>query len=264
MMSLDFLGQVVAWAARAEDRPKSVAVSGGEPALHPGLTQIIQLVTRKLTPEVSLVTNGLLLDAALLARLSDSGLRTLRLGIDSLDPGKSRPSPGLNPGVLLAPDLIKRAEDIGLKLEINTVLTKFNRRRFMEVLELAIHHRISIKFFEMVSVHKFGEDGSQGIMSTRAQVPLEEFTESLTARYPEAALTLDSTYRDANLVFTVEGTEVRFCRYLCDYGLCWTTGTRIDPGRNAYTCMSLRGTKRIEADIGQSLRSLSHGCVPSR
>ena len=116
----------------------------------------------------------------------------------------------------------------------------------------------------MVSVQKFGEDGAHGVMATRAQVPLEEFTEILTARYPKAVLTLDPAYREANLVFGVEGIEVRFCRYLCNYGLCWTTGTRIDPNRNAYTCMSLRGTRRIGADIGESLRGLRHECVPNR
>lgn len=42
-----------------------------------------------------------------------------------------------------------------------------------------------------------------------------------------------------------EGSEenftIRYCHYLCDYGLCYKTGTRIDADGSVYTCMGQRG-----------------------
>jgi len=52
-------------------------------------------------------------------------------------------------------------------------------------------------------------------------------------------------FGDANLNCFVNGVEIRYCHYLCTYGLCWLTGTRVDAEGYVYNCMVNRGIDRL-------------------
>jgi hypothetical protein len=67
---------------------------------------------------------------------------------------------------------------------------------------------------------------------------LREVDESLGA---SVLFRPDAEFGRANMTANFGDTEIRYCRYLCDFNLCWLTGTRVDPRRYVYNCMSNRG-----------------------
>jgi pyruvate-formate lyase-activating enzyme len=73
--------------ALARRRIDTVSLAGAEPALHPGLCEIVRHLRRRKV-RVALITNGLALDDDLLADLAASGLDVVMLHVDE---GQSRP-----------------------------------------------------------------------------------------------------------------------------------------------------------------------------
>lgn len=65
----------------------TVAISGGEPTLHPELCQIVEMIKRH-GFHVFLLTNGVLIDQQYLQRLKDSGLDSILFHVDC---GQDRP-----------------------------------------------------------------------------------------------------------------------------------------------------------------------------
>lgn len=218
-----------------------VTVSGGEPLLHPDLPFMVGAL-RSQAARVTLVSNGVLLTPSLLGRLADGGLSKFRLGLDSLRPGKPRPSKGY----LSSPFDPEALVDLVLKhrvpVDLNVVLTKFNVREVGPLVRLAVDRGLNIKFFEHVEVGRHGSNGVGGMMSAHPQVPEQEFFSRVDAAldHPvEFAPTVD--FGSANLAAHIGDTEIRYCRYLCPFGLCWITGTRVDAEGFVYTCMANRG-----------------------
>ena len=74
-------------AMQVSRRLHTVTIGGGEPTLHPQLTDIVAAIRRR-GLRVALMTNGLLLDEARLANLRDAGLDLVLLHIDA---GQTRP-----------------------------------------------------------------------------------------------------------------------------------------------------------------------------
>jgi GTP 3',8-cyclase len=58
-------------------------------------------------------------------------------------------------------------------------------------------------------------------------------------------------FGSANLAAVVAGSEIRYCRYLCPFNLCWVTGTRLDPWGFVFNCMVNRGLDRITPSMGR-------------
>jgi len=114
-----------------------------------------------------------------------------------------------------------------------------------------VDHTVSVKFFEHVEVYTFGDGGRGGAMASAPHVTYDEFRhrvdESLGA---QVTFRPHAEFGDANMAAFIGGTEIRYCRYLCDFGLCWLTGTRVDARRYVYNCMSNRGLDRMP--IGSS------------
>jgi MoaA/NifB/PqqE/SkfB family radical SAM enzyme len=64
-----------------------VCMHGGEPLLHPEITDLVAYAARK--SQVSMITNGLLLTDALVDKLNDAGLFALQVSVDALAPDRS-------------------------------------------------------------------------------------------------------------------------------------------------------------------------------
>lgn len=69
-------------------RTCNIALLGGEPLLHSRIDDVIRYAGRK--SQVSMTTNGFLLDDDMIARLGDAGLSNLQLSIDALKPDRAR------------------------------------------------------------------------------------------------------------------------------------------------------------------------------
>jgi pyruvate-formate lyase-activating enzyme len=103
---------------------EKVVFSGGEPALHPSLDEILTHYS-KLVPERVLITNGLLLDQEMAARLLAAGATAFTFSLDSIDPHRFKANRGL-PAKSLAriiENLRGAAEGRTFGLGINAVVT---------------------------------------------------------------------------------------------------------------------------------------------
>ncbi len=65
----------------------SVAFTGGEPLLHPGIPELVRYARRRM-PGVGLITNGYLLTASLTEALNEAKLSWLQISIDGLEPNE--------------------------------------------------------------------------------------------------------------------------------------------------------------------------------
>jgi cyclic pyranopterin phosphate synthase len=220
-------------------------VSGGEPLLHARLAEIIS-IARSFSSSVTMVSNGLLADESRLASLESAGLHKLRLGIDSLRATKPRPSKGYLEEPFQIEVLLTAARKLGLEIDMNVVITKFNRLELGQLAQFAVDHSLSIKFFEHVDVDEFGGAGLGGLMNARPQVAYEDFISQLaTSIGPDIALSASGQFGEANVSCVVGNSEIRYCRYLCSYDLCWLTGTRVDAQGYVYNCMVNRGIDQL-------------------
>lgn len=64
-------------------RAVSITLLGGEPLLHPDLASIVSYANRR--SQVSITTNGFLLEPDIISGLNDAGLSTLQLSIDAME-----------------------------------------------------------------------------------------------------------------------------------------------------------------------------------
>lgn len=229
--------------------PRSVTFTGGEALLHPHLDQFVRTIKSR-CPSVTLVTNGILLDEARLHRLVDAGITKIRFGVDSLAGEKSRPSSGLFPA-MNAQQRIAAIRESGVGLELNIVLTKFNLAEIPEIFRFCADHGISAKIFEYVEVERFGTAVSSAEMQRKPVIEFSEFEKLLQKSGVTFHTAEAGGFHGANYVITAAGFSWRYCRYLCPFGLCYMTGTRIDPMGAAYVCMEKRFVETIS--IGDSL-----------
>jgi MoaA/NifB/PqqE/SkfB family radical SAM enzyme len=65
-------------------RCQNVALLGGEPLLHSKIHDVVRYATAR--AQVSITTNGLLLDRSMIERLGDAGLANLQVSIDAVRP----------------------------------------------------------------------------------------------------------------------------------------------------------------------------------
>ena len=148
-LELDMISSVAHAARHIGARAKEVTVSGGEPLLHDQLADIVAIAA-SFSDTVTMVSNGLLADRQRLAPLVSSGLSKLRLGVDSLRATKPRPSKGYLEQPFHVVDVLHTANDLGLTVDINVVITKFNRTELGHLAQFAIEQGLSIKFFRPV------------------------------------------------------------------------------------------------------------------
>lgn len=108
--------------AQAARRVHTVSIAGAEPTLHPKLPEIVGIVRRR-GLRAALITNGLRLDNALLARLGDAGLDIVMTHVDE---GQQRPDLPRNPTGedvnALRLDITRRVADHGIDAGLCTTL----------------------------------------------------------------------------------------------------------------------------------------------
>jgi cyclic pyranopterin phosphate synthase len=244
-LELDVISSIARSFGQAGVRANEVTISGGEPLLHDRLADIVT-VAASFSDAVTMVSNGLLADQRRLAPLVSAGLRKLRLGVDSLRTRKPRPSKGYLESPFHVADVLDQAVQLGLDVDMNVVITRFNRRELGQLAVFAVEHGLSIKFFEHVDVDEFGGGGSGGVMLSRPHVKFDEFAQELESSIGSTISFAESDqFGESNVRCFVGGSEIRYCRYLCDYRLCWLTGTRVDASGYVYNCMVNRGIDRL-------------------
>ena len=64
---------------------ETVRLTGGEPLLYPDLPLLVKGITRMGIPDISITTNGLLLDRKA-KELKEAGLQSVNVSLDAVDP----------------------------------------------------------------------------------------------------------------------------------------------------------------------------------
>jgi GTP 3',8-cyclase len=249
-LELEMLDVVARSLKLARIRANEVTVSGGEPLLHGQLAEIVAIAST-FSNEVTMVSNALLVDDQRLSPLVDAGLRKLRVGVDSLSATKPRPSKGYLEQPFNLRDVLQTATALGLAVDLNVVITKFNRRELGQLAKFAVDHDLSIKFFEHVDVDEFGAAGRGGAMASRPHVEFDDFRQQIQQHIgSNVKFTAAGQFGEANVSCVIRNSEIRYCRYLCNFNLCWLTGTRVDARGYVYNCMVNRGLDQLDASAG--------------
>ena len=194
----------------------------------------------KYSSKRTLVTNGLLLDDKILERIKDSGITKIRLGVDSITESKSRPTSGKRQNRPIK-EVIEMLLQTKTHFELNVVLSEFNAAEIEKIIKLCVNNKISAKFFELVEVEEYGDMAKEARIKSKEAIPYSIFREIALNYVTTMERSVDMG--EANVIFDGSGENftIRYCRYLCDYGLCYKTGTRIDANGSVYTCMGQRG-----------------------
>lgn len=247
LMGMDLVGEIEELARDSLGNLREVTISGGEPLLHPRVDTIIARFVA-LNVKVTMVTNAVLLDDQKIRSLKAAGLSKVRIGLDSLKQGKPRPSPGYLPDANSVPATVDAVLAAGLPVEINTVVTKNNRDELTALIRFAVSRGLSIKFFEHVEVVEYGAVASTGLMRAKPHISFEEFKALLSDDGMDLSFEPSRDNGPANEVARIGAGTLRYCRYLCQFGLCWTTGTRVDAMRYVYSCMVNRGLDQLASE----------------
>lgn len=147
---LERMVEVVAWIGRRYPLEK-VRITGGEPTLRRGLSELIRLLSpMSMVPEVAMTTNGVLLER-LAPQLADAGLARVNISLDTLDPERySEITRGGRVEDAVAG--IRAALDAGLTpIRLNSVLRRSSWREDVPaLLDFAREHRVEPRFLELM------------------------------------------------------------------------------------------------------------------
>jgi cyclic pyranopterin phosphate synthase len=177
-LSIAELAESVAWL-RQFTPIEVVKLTGGEPLLRAGLTELIsRLVAVEGIREVSMTTNGSLLPEWA-GRLKAAGLARVNISLDSVDPSRfSEVSRGARLENTIAG--IHAAIRSGLSpVKLNAVLQRSTWRQDVPLLlDLAAKHGLEIRFIELMRM------GSERAWCESEMVSVEEVMGWLATRSP--------------------------------------------------------------------------------
>src|SRR5260221_9288261 len=143
-------------------RAANIALLGGEPLLHSRIDDVVRHAARR--AQVSMTTNGFLLDRKMIDRLGDAGLANLQVSIDALRPDESRYVQKTLHS--LRPKLDRLASHARFEVHVTTVLCSETLAEFDELMGQLEQYpfRISVNI-----VHdEHGQVGVQGPAFERA------------------------------------------------------------------------------------------------
>lgn len=196
--------------AATRSKLHTVVISGAETTLHPGLCDIVAMVHRH-GLKTTLVSNGLLLDDAYLARLKAAGLDTIMFHVDE---GQRRPDLPANPGREdfdgLRASLAKRIHDHGIAPAMVVTLYRESLAHFAELIRffLASEHTnllLVTHYIDFAAVVRVARERAAAATTPQAQAgppctfPPDRTTNEECIRIMQDALGLEpSTYIPAS------------------------------------------------------------------
>ncbi|MFN8531949.1 MAG: radical SAM protein [Dehalococcoidia bacterium] len=154
-MSLEQVGRL---SARLKDQQiyvSSLVISGGEPTIHPHLTEIVRIL-RDSADAISMVTNGLALNYTKIDALASAGMRYIKFGIDAVDEilmtkGPLQRLPKHNPQRTVLSNALY-AKHIMPGSHLNTVISSYNIAKLRDLITWCDEHEIGAKFLELIEV----------------------------------------------------------------------------------------------------------------
>jgi MoaA/NifB/PqqE/SkfB family radical SAM enzyme len=123
--------------ATAQELHPILILSGGEPLFRKDLFTIAAYaVERGLL--VALASNGTLIDAAVAAKIRDSGIRRVAVSLDGVDAATHDGFRGISGSFEAAIRGMNQVRSVGVSTQINTTITRRNVHQLPEMLDLAL------------------------------------------------------------------------------------------------------------------------------
>ena len=176
-------------------------VTGGEPLVTPKFDQFLRHVTELGLSDISITTNGQLLQRKLPVLLA-CGLKRINVSLDTLDAERFRAIArgGDLPSVLAG---IEGALQAGLKVKINMVpLRRANHAQILPLLEFCLERGIELRYIELMRMGHL----ARGNDFARDYIPMQEILDLIATRY--AFERTDAPYDSTSIRFAIPGQGV--------------------------------------------------------
>jgi cyclic pyranopterin phosphate synthase len=149
---------------------EKVRLTGGEPLLRPNLEDfIVSLKRMNAIKSISMTTNGLLL-ADRVKGLKEAGLESVNISLDSFKAARFKAITGTD-GFKKVMDSIDAADDIGLKVKINTVVIRgWNEDEIIDFPEFARNSGYIVRFIEFMPLDDSGIWQSNLVFSKKEMI----------------------------------------------------------------------------------------------
>ncbi len=133
-------------------------LTGGEPLIAPGLEAFLAGIGGMGFEEVTLTTNGQLLERRA-GMLVDAGIRRINVSLDTLDPARfAKLARGGDLQAVLAG--LDRARELGLQVKLNMVpMRGHNDDQVPVMLDYALAHGMELRFIELMRMGHLKEPG---------------------------------------------------------------------------------------------------------
>lgn len=131
---------------------KKVRITGGEPLVRPGISNLISKINSiQSIEEIYLTTNGILL-ADILDELAENGLKGVNISLDSLKEDRFNKLTRLgNLNKVL--QAIDKAISLGIKVKLNTVIVNdINKDEIIDFVNLTKEKPIDVRFIELMPI----------------------------------------------------------------------------------------------------------------
>jgi cyclic pyranopterin phosphate synthase len=220
---------------------RKLRLTGGEPLLRPGLSELVARLCRiEGVEDLAMTTNGVLLGRHAQA-LKEAGLDRITVSLDTLDPAVFHRMSGGRGQLAPVLDSIAEAQAVGFPggIKLNTVIQRgVNEDGVLELVERFRGSGVVVRFIEYMDV------GNRNDWAAAAVVPSRELVERIGARWPLEAISPQYRgevarryrYRDgAGEIGFISSVSEPFC------GGC--TRARLSSEGTLYTCLfAERGT----------------------
>lgn len=132
-----------------EQQVPFINFGGGEPLIRKDLYEVAEYASQK-GLNVSMNTNGWLLDEAAAQRLKDAGFKSVGISIDSCEASLHDNFRNMHGSFERAVRGLDALRSVGLKSTMSSVISRINYKAFRELLDLARDHGV-----EQVYLHNF-------------------------------------------------------------------------------------------------------------
>jgi cyclic pyranopterin phosphate synthase len=164
---------------------ETVRLTGGEPLLYPELPLIVRGLVDAGIPDISLTTNGILLNRKA-EELKDAGLQSVNVSLDAIDRDVFfAVNKRDNLDKVLAG--IDAAIEAGLSVKLNAVILKgINDNQLIPLLEYAWSKDIVIRFLEVMAMGHLHKDPWKYFFGQ------QEMLQTISAKYPVRSMTREA------------------------------------------------------------------------
>lgn len=136
---------------------EKIKITGGEPTVRLKLEELVKSLSNiDGIKSISMTTNGLLLKDKI-KKLKESGLKSINISLDTLNPERFKTITGIEGGLSTVLDSIDAAKTAGLKVKINVVIMRgWNEDEIVQFAQFSRETDTIVKFIEFMPLDGTG------------------------------------------------------------------------------------------------------------